>query len=125
MCERPEEPKLSLPAYTVNGIKVENLTAMSPVTLPEEQLHLFTLLDVHAASPVGSIKRRTAHCSECQSGRKRMFPLVRILKPTVTPEWGAPRCRLLILPPLLSKVYTYKNLHSKSFSFKNFISRRL
>lgn len=111
-CVRPEEPKL--PAYTVNGMQVANLTAMSPATLPEEQLHLFKILDVYAASHVRLIKR-TALCSECQSDRKRMFPLLRILKPSVTPECGVPRYRLFILPLLLSKVYTYKILQSKSF----------
>lgn len=112
--KRPEEPKVSLPACTVNGMKVANLTAISNITFPE-QLHLFTLPDVYAASHVRPIKRRTALCSECQSDRKRMFPFLRILKPTITPERRVPRCRLLsILPPFLSKVYMYKILQTKS-----------
>lgn len=81
MCVRHEEPKLSLPAYTVNGMKVVNLTAMSHMAFPEEQLCLFTLPDVYAASCVRPIKRRTSLCSECQSGRKRTFPLLRSWSP--------------------------------------------
>ena len=109
--KRPEESKLSPPAYTVNGLKGANPVAMSHVTFPEEQLHLFTLPKMYATSHVRPINRRTALCSECQSDRKRMSPLLRmqasLLQPTVTAEQGAPRYRLSILPLLLA----VKSLH--------------
>lgn len=107
--KRPDESKLSPPVYPVNGLKGANLTAMSHITFPEKQLHLFTLPKMYATSHERPINRRTSLCSERQ--RKRMSPLLRmkasLLQPTVTAEQGAPRYRLSILLLLLA----VKSLH--------------
>ena len=88
--KRPVESKLSPPAYPVNGLKGANLIAMSHITFPEEQRRLFTLPKMYATSHERPINRRTSLCSECQSDRKRMSPLLRmkasLLQPTITAE---------------------------------------
>lgn len=94
----PEESRLSPPAYAVNG-----LIAMSHIRFPEEQLHLFILPTMYAASHATSINRRTALCSEWQ---EKDVPSSEDAS-TVTAEQREPRYRLSILPLLLA----LKSLH--------------